>query len=755
MRNSRFITRLLAAWLLLTGLTAAQAGIVTNVTPVNVTPTSFSILCRSSLAITLEVFADAAGTTNLTRQLGVAAYPVHTGNPDLAAGYARRQSQHLLRQKAAGFGLVLIQVSNCRPGTSYFYRLSDGPGSYYPASGPLPAVTTETENTFVLDAQQLILDIPGLDNLGRIVTLTHTNAAHPLAAVIGDGVGTNQVFFNVNDLFNLSGSGNLAPLGNQTFDVNVWGPGGADVAAQFTLNFSLNFNVGSANVASIGAEFLALNIGSAVLQTGQNTNIPVNLTTSDGLAALDVTLGVAPGRLTNLSVTALSPEIDPAAVGVTVQSVSNVVLHLPARPGQLIAGSKEVARFAFRATPGLPSAFVPLSIKQVTATRPNSSTLTNLTLASGRLVIVGNESLLEATTTTNNSRALTLYAKPYFSYALEYTTNLGPGAAWTRLRPMAITQLATPMTGLEGISPIFYRAVEFTADPPYVEAHRNPDGSRFLTLFGKPGSGYVIESTAALGGAPSWTGVTNVALSTPFTNVPVSGQDTIFFRAGELFASPPVLNLTRNPDGSADATLFGRAGYAYYFQSAPLGNTNSWGNLQRVLLDQGFLSVRLTNVSAYALRAVEYAPDPSVLELVAAGDGTAKLRLFGKPGGSYRIESSSTPGTGANWSTLLRVPLATSYTNFATLPIRQGSAFYRAAEFTTDPPVLEALLNTNGARQLLFYGQNSRSYIVQYSTNLSGPATWYPLVTNTITGSFGHVAVTNTASPIFYRLQRE
>lgn len=754
MSNTQFKKQVLAIGLGLAGFVAAHAGIATNVTPVNVTPTSFSILCRSALNLSIEVFADAGGVTNLTRQLSVERDPIHTGNPDLAAGYSRRQSQNFLRQKAQGFGTVLIRVGGCQPNKTYYYRLTDSPGSYYPTSGPLPSVATETENTFVIDAQQLILDVPGLDNMGRMVTLTHTNAAHPLAAVIGDGVGTNQVFFNLNDLFTLATSGNLAPLGSQTFDVSVWQPGGANVQAQFTLAFSLNFSAGRANTVSVGAEYLALSIGSAVLRVGQTTNVPVKLNTSDGLASLDLTLGIAPGRVADLSLTSLAPEVDPVAVGVTVQSASNVVLHLPARSGQLISGSKDVAQFSFRSVAGQQSAFVPLTIKQVTAARPGNSVLTNLTLASGRLVLVGNESLLEAGASTNGGRELTLYAKPYFSYALEYTTNVGPNAVWKRLPPLAITQLATPVSGLAGINPIFYRAVEFNADPPYLEAHRNPDGSRYLTLFGKPGSGYAIESAGAVGGSPAWSSLTNIALSSPFTNVPVAGQNTIFFRAGEMFASPPVLNLVRNPDGSADVTLFGRAGYAYYFQSAPSGNSNSWSNLQRVILNNAFLSLHLTNVSGYLLRASEYAPDPSVLELVANGDGTGNLQLFGKPGSSYRVESSSAIGAGASWKSMYRVPLTTSYSKLATFPMNQNSAFYRAVEFSLDPPQLEALLKPDGSRQLLYYGLKSQSYTVEYSTNLAASARWFPLVTNTTASAFGYVGVTNSPSPIFYRLHR-
>lgn len=751
-----FPYRFWAAWLLLAGLCAANAAIVTNVAPVNVTPTSFSILCRSTYDISIAVFADASGTSDLTSQLSIESFPIHTGNPDLLAGYSRRQSQLLLRQKEQGFDFVLIRVTGCQPGATYYYKLINSPTSVYPSSGPLPSVTTEQENTFVIDDQLLILDIPGLDNLGRIVTLTHTNAAHPLAAVIGDGVGTNQVFFNLNDLFNLATSGNLAPLGSQTFNVDVWGPGGADTLAQFTVSFSLNFNTGQGNLVGVGTEYLVSSIGSAVLQAGQSTNVPVNLNSSAGLATLDLTLNVPPGHLSTLSLTSLAPEVDPVGVKVTVQSATNVVLHLPVRSGQVISGNKEVAQLSFSANSGQQSAFVPLTLRQVVATRPNSALMTNLTLVSGRLVIVGRESLLEAGLANNGAQGMTLYANPYFCYALEYSTNVGVGSFWTRLPPIAVTQLATPVSGLDGaFRQIFYRAVEFNADPPYIEANRNQDGSRYLTLFGKPGSAYVIESAGALRTQPNWSSVAYVPLSMPFTNIPVTDQGTVFYRAGEMSASPPVMNLARNADGSADITLFGRAGYAYLLQSAPLANSNLWATLQRILLDKPFTSVHLTNVTARLINALEYAPDPSVLELSPNGDGTAILRLFGKPGSSYRIENASVLGAGADWRFLLRVPLATSYANLQSIRMAQKPSFYRAVEFTADVPILEALMNPDRSRKLLLYGPKSQSYAVEYTTNFSSHPTWYPLVTNTFASSFGYVNVTNTARSIFYRLHRK
>jgi hypothetical protein len=682
-----FKARIMAGCLLLASLAGVSGSTVTNVTPVNVTPRGFSILCRASASVSLSLFADAVGASNVTKQLGIESFPVHTGVADLPAGYSRRQSQIAIRQKTAGFGLVLVRVTGCTPATSYFYRLGDG-ANLYPASGSLPSVTTETENTFVIDDEPLLIDFPGLDNLGRIVTVTHTNASHPLAAVIGDGAGTNQAFFNLNDLFALAGGGNLAPLGAQTFSVHVLGPGGADTPAQFTVSFGLTFNTGAGNnTLNIGNQYLVVGVGSAVLLVGQSSNVPVTMTSSDALSNLDLTLGIDPGHLSGMTLTSLAPEVDPAGVTVTVQSSTNVVLHLPARSGQSISGSKTVANFAFQATPGQRSAFVPLSLRTVAGKRTDSSVMTNLSLNSGRLVLVGDESLLEAAVTSNKSRTMTLYAKPYFTYALEYRTNLTSKTVWTRLRPMAITELATSVTAPEvGSDQVFYRAVQYNPDPAYVEAHQDGSGNRYLTLFGKPGSGYVIQTTPSLNAPITWTPVTNYALYTPFTNIPVSSKGMDFFRVGEMFASPPVMNVVRNSDGSADVTLFGRAGYAYMLNSAPSNQPSQTTGVQRIGLDNSFLAVHLTNINSKLISAVDYAPNPSVLELVPRTNGSAGLRLFGRPGHSYSVETSSAIGAAAKWTNYNRVPMGTSYTNLPAFSLSQQSKFFRVVESNTTAP---------------------------------------------------------------------
>ena len=55
----------------------------------------------------------------------------------------------------------------------------------------------------------MIIDIPGVDQSGRIVLLSHSDGTYPLAAVVGDGTGTNQVFESGNMFFFDTGSGKL------------------------------------------------------------------------------------------------------------------------------------------------------------------------------------------------------------------------------------------------------------------------------------------------------------------------------------------------------------------------------------------------------------------------------------------------------------------------------------------------------------------------------------------------------------------
>ena len=325
--------RWLRGWLLLllaAMLWAGQqagAGSITDVKVVNVTPSGFSVVWRSvNTTPSLAVFADAGGATNLTGQLGIEAFPVRTGNPDLAAGYPRRTDVATLKQLTSGLGLMFMRVSGCQPNTAYHFQLTSTPTNgtpeVYPATGPLPTVVTPTENSFVTNDQMLILDVPIPNGRGSIVLLSHTNAAYALASVVGDGVGTNQAFFNVNDLFALANTGNFTPLGDQHFTLNVLAPGQTDLSQSYTLTFTADLATALATQISLNTDLLALQVGSAVLRAGQSGTVPLTGSVNTNLTSIDLTLQIPPGYLTNLALQSLAPTLNPATSTLVLQGGS-------------------------------------------------------------------------------------------------------------------------------------------------------------------------------------------------------------------------------------------------------------------------------------------------------------------------------------------------------------------------------------------------------------------------------------------------
>ncbi len=524
-------------WLAWTAL-PATASAITNVTVVNVSPASFTVFWRATdVNPSIAVFADAGGLTNLTGQVGIEPFPLHTGNPDLAAGYQRRLSRTALQQQTRSYGLMHMRVTGCHPNTTYYFRLTSTPAvgspEVYPASGPLPAVTTPMENAFVVNHQQLIIEVPGLDMEGRVVLLTHTNAAYPLAAVLGDGVGTNQVFFDVNNLFDRTSGANFTPLGAQEFAVAVRGPNQSELAAKFILNFGANFTVAQATSVSVGNEFFAVYVGSSLVVTGQTAGVTLNGNSSVGLATIDVTLDIPPGHLTNVTLSALAPELNPGASTVTPLGGASWLLHFVAQAGQSFSGAKPLGQLTFTAAAGQPSAFVPLTVAGLAATKPDASSVSQLVAQSGRVVVVGYAPLLEALRSPDGARTLMLFARTNAAYAIEYGTALSGANPWTAWVRLPMTNLSATLQPTQPISPsVFYRAYELRADPPILEALLQPDHTGSVLLYGVPGRNYRLEQTASLGPTSVWTSGLQFNLTNSFTFVHgLSVTTNVFFRA--------------------------------------------------------------------------------------------------------------------------------------------------------------------------------------------------------------------------------
>jgi hypothetical protein len=511
---------------------AASPPTITNVSLVNVTPSSFSVVWAASPGTSaVSVYADPGGVTNLAGQVGIEFYPLHTGDPSLTDAYDRRLNQAALRQKTISQGLVHVRVCKCNPGTTYYYRLqvtNSAGQAVWPATGPLSAATTAQENAFVLQSQQLILNLPGLDPSGLIVLLANSNTPSVLAAVAGDGAPSNQVYFSVSDLIAASGNTNYLPLGNQQFTAQVLGNSSNAASQTFSLNFTTGFLVGQENQFDLGS-YAVLNIGSEILRAGDSGTVPIGLYAS-GITNLTFVLNLPTNRFSALTLQPISAQLSSASLHPL--GSNSLQAAFVAIPGQTLEGNQEIAQLNFTASSNQPSAFVPLVPQSLHGVNADGSSANNFAVQSGRLVIIGNEPLVEATLSPSGVRSLALYGKPWASYEVQSTTNLVRPIAWSNFLRVPMTNLVQVFSGLDtNQAVVFYRAYEFMANPPLLEA-KLANQNRSLLAYGVPGTNYVVQYSTNLSGVVAWYPLLNYTLTNSFQFITGIGNTNpiVFYR---------------------------------------------------------------------------------------------------------------------------------------------------------------------------------------------------------------------------------
>jgi hypothetical protein len=487
---------------------AAHALTITNVAVVNVTPSAFAIVFQTSESATthVSIYADAAAGSALAGLVGVEAVPLHSGPPDLIDAYARRQRLTVIRQTVRQHRLGYVRVSGCQPGTRYYYRIAaaspNGENAVWPAAGPLPGVTTARETAFVPQAKQLVIELTG-DTEGQLVTLRSTNCAYALAAVTGDGAAPNQAVFNLADLLALAGEVNYIPIGPQQFLAAIHGltPPGAE--NPFEVDFSQQFQVGALVQTAYGQDFLALELGTAVVAAGESGELPISLRAGLGVAALSFTLNLPTNRLVNLALAPVAPEIDTASI--ETLAPERVRLRLATAAGQTIAGARSLAQLRFTAAAMQSSAFLPLQPLNLEAHKADGSGVVTLLTVGGRITVVADQPLLEATRQSDGTRGLLLYGKPGTIYQLQQAASLVPPVQWNntvRVPLNRLVELVSPLSPTP--NPMFVRAMELVTDPPLLDARRQPDGTGRLILYGLPGHAYQLQYATNLSGVVSW-----------------------------------------------------------------------------------------------------------------------------------------------------------------------------------------------------------------------------------------------------------
>jgi hypothetical protein len=518
---------------------SAMAAItLTNVTAANVSPDSFSIIGAVSQStpltnITVSVFADAGGVTNLAGQVGIELYPLNTGNPSSTNSYLTLLSKAALSQGSMALGLVYARVSYCAHNTTYYYKVSvsgTNGQAVWPVSGQLPAVRTAQANSFVVDAEQLLLTLNDGNPPGSIIILSNTNSSSVLAAVVGDGVETNQVFFNLTDLIAASGGTNYSPAGSQSFTASLLTPSPVSFSEPYNLVFAGNFSAGQASLVTFGVLYTAVTLGTSTVLAGTAGNIPITVSSQSALGNISFTLNLPTNLFTSLSVVGTSPLLNSASL--QTLSSNQVQLSFIAASGFNLLGNQQIAQLNFTTASNDSSAFVQLQPQSIQATNPNSAAAISFLANQGQIVIVGPQSLLLASTDTGGIRKLTLYAIPWASFEIQYSTNLADPNGWKDLMRVPMTNIVATFSGLNMNMPsVFYRAHQFSANPPILEAHL-VNQNRSLLAYGQPGANYALQYATNLSAPVSWYPLMNYSLTNAFQHLNGIGNTNplIFYR---------------------------------------------------------------------------------------------------------------------------------------------------------------------------------------------------------------------------------
>jgi hypothetical protein len=136
------------------------------------------------------------------------------------------------------------------------------------------------------------------------------------------------------------------------------------------------------------------------------------------------------------------------------------LLSLTTCGNQWLISTQQVAWLHFTAASNQSSAFMRLSLDNITGFQPDGTPVLNFAPQSGRVVIVGQEPLLEALPSVSNQVVLLQYALPGSTVALLWTTNLQPATGWLPSTGILQTNLVQEGATVSSTSPFqFFRAV--------------------------------------------------------------------------------------------------------------------------------------------------------------------------------------------------------------------------------------------------------------------------------------------------------
>lgn len=273
-------------------------------------------------------------------------------------------------------------------------------------------------------------------------TLTITNYAYSPSKPISFNLASNSpagASITTDGIFTWEP---ICEQGSSTNAITVW----ATDSGSPPLSNSMTFSVVVGACVEVG-------IGSTAVLAGQSLCVPVTLSTTAGLSALNFTVNDLDANWTFTPNNALAGSMDAIAVG---QSNTELIFgpQIQGLQGSIVLGS------ICSETPSGASLLVPLRVTAMGASVSNGNPGITFLQQSGQLIVVGRQPVLQTSLDSNLNTVLTLYGQPG-TYTLLSTSNIDGGSwsSWTNAtlsefsRSINLGHTANQMQFFEAVQP--------------------------------------------------------------------------------------------------------------------------------------------------------------------------------------------------------------------------------------------------------------------------------------------------------------
>lgn len=201
-----------------------------------------------------------------------------------------------------------------------------------------------------------------------------------------------------------------------------------------------------------------VSLGHTVVRAGDTVSVPVDLLSTAPLSNVVIQATYPGERFTNATLL-LNPQQVAAATRFNQPGPGLLDLRLEFQANHTLRGAINVATLGFATHSNQSSAFVWLTLPEVTAYWTDGSVVSNPYGGSGRVVVVSEEPLLEALRAPGNQVLLLQYALPDSFIELEWRTNVS-GGDWQSLPSVTQTNLVQQAgTWTPALPAQFFRAV--------------------------------------------------------------------------------------------------------------------------------------------------------------------------------------------------------------------------------------------------------------------------------------------------------